>query len=242
MLSKVRKLLAKAEDPACTPAEAEAFTAKATELIARYGVDRALLAVRDPASDPVGDRVIELLAPYALDKAGLLAAVAGALRCRCVRRRAESGFAMHLFGFASDLERVELLFTSLLVQAAHGLAATPVPSDDQPAAFRRSWLAGFAYSVAERLRAAESAAAAAPSGAPVRGTSVALVLADRSTRVERRLAEVYPRLRTASARRLAGGGASQGVVAGRRADLGGTSVPGGTTSALPGRSGSNRTG
>ena len=77
ILSKVRKLLAKAEDPACTPAEAEAFTAKAAELIAKYGVDRALLAARDPATDPVGDRVIELYPPYALDKAGLLAGVRG---------------------------------------------------------------------------------------------------------------------------------------------------------------------
>ncbi|MFK3982778.1 DUF2786 domain-containing protein [Micromonospora sp. NPDC050397] len=233
MLEKVRKLLAMAEDPACTPAEAAAFTAKATELIARYGVDRALLAARDPATDPVGDRVVELLAPYALDKAGLLAAVASALRCRCVRRRSDSGFAMHLFGFASDLERVELLFTSLLVQAAHGLAGTPVPPGDQPAAFRRSWLAGFAYTVAERLRAAESVAAASPD-TPERGTSVALVLADRSSRVERRMAEVYPRLRTASARRLAGGGADQGAEAGRRADLGGTGVGAGGSSELPG--------
>ncbi|RKR89041.1 uncharacterized protein DUF2786 [Micromonospora pisi] len=236
MLEKVRKLLAMAEDPACTPAEAEAFTAKATELIARYGVDRALLAARDPATDSVGDRVVELLAPYALDKAGLLAAVAGALRCRAVRRRSESGFAMHLFGFASDLERVELLFTSLLVQAAHGLAATAVPVGDQPAAFRRSWLAGFAYAVAERLRTAESEAAARP-GTSTGGTSVALVLADRSSEVQRRMAEVYPRLRTASARRLAGGGAGHGAEAGRRADLGGTGVRAGTTGELPGRPG-----
>jgi hypothetical protein len=219
MLSKVRKLLAKAEDPACTAAEAEAFTAKATELIARYGVDRALLAARDPTSDPVGDRVIDLVAPYALDKAGLLAAVAGALRCRSVRRRDGAGFAMHLFGFASDLERVEILFTSLLVQAAHGLAAAPVPRGDHPAAFRRSWLAGFAAAVGGRLRAAESVAAA-ESGAP----SVALVLADRSVHVERRLAEVYPRLRTAGARRLAGSGLGQGAAAGQRADLGGTGL------------------
>lgn len=242
MLDKVRKLLAMAEDPACTPAEAAAFMAKATDLIARYGVDRALLAARDPATDPVGDRVVELLAPYALDKAGLLAAVAGALRCRSVRQRAGAGFAMHLFGYASDLERVELLFTSLLVQAAHGLAATPVPPGDQPAAFRRSWLAGFAYSVSERLRAAESSAAADRSGAPVGEPSMALVLADRSTQVQRRLAEVYPRLRTASARRLAGGGATQGAEAGRRADLGGTGVRAGTTSALPDRSTRDGTG
>ncbi|MFD0818929.1 DUF2786 domain-containing protein, partial [Micromonospora zhanjiangensis] len=156
ILSKVRKLLAKAEDPACTPAEAEAFTAKATELIARYGVDRALLAARDATSDPIGDRVIDVVAPYALDKTGLLAGIADALRCRSVRRRDGSGFAVHLFGFASDLERVELLFTSLLVQAAHGIAGTPVPSGEHPAAFRRSWLAGFAAAVAHRLRAAEA--------------------------------------------------------------------------------------
>ncbi|MEU5721198.1 MULTISPECIES: DUF2786 domain-containing protein [unclassified Micromonospora] len=221
MLSKVRKLLAQAEDPACTPAEAAAFMAKATELIARYGVDRALLAAREPATDPVGDRVVEVVAPYARDKAGLLAAVADPLRCRCVRRRQGSGFAMHLFGFASDLERVELLFTSLLVQAAHGLAGAAVPAGEHPAAFRRTWLAGFAHVVTERLRAAE-ADAVAESGAP----SAALVLADRSDRVQRRLAEVYPRLRTAPVRRLAGTGFGSGAAAGRRADLGGTGVAG----------------
>lgn len=224
MLSKVRKLLAQAEDPACTPAESAAFTAKATELIARYGVDRALLAARDPATDPVGDRVIDVVAPYARDKVGLLAAVADPLRCRCVRRRQGAGFAMHLFGFASDLERAELLFTSLLVQAAHGLAGTPVPAGEHPAAFRRTWLAGFAHVVADRLRAAE-AGAVVESGAP----SVALVLADRSDRVQRRLAEVYPRLRTAAPRRLAGSGFGSGAEAGRRADLGGTGVTTGAT-------------
>lgn len=200
MLAKVRKLLAKAEDPACTPAEAATFTAKATELIARYGVDRALLAAREPATDPVGDRVVGVVAPYALDKAGLLAAVADPLRCRCVRRRDGSGYAMHLFGFASDLERVELLFTSLLVQAAHGLAGAAVPPGEHPAAFRRSWLAGFAGQIGARLRVAEADAAAEPVG-----SSVALVLADRSTRVDQRLAEVYPRLRAARWRRVGPG-------------------------------------
>ncbi|MEU5903691.1 DUF2786 domain-containing protein [Micromonospora sp. NPDC047467] len=216
MLSKVRKLLAQAEDPACTPAESAAFTAKATELIARYGVDRALLAARDPTTDPVGDRVLDIVAPYARDKVGLLAAVAEPLRCRCVRRRQGNGFTLHLFGFASDLERVDLLFTSLLVQAAHGLAGTEVPEGEHPAAFRRSWLAGFAQVIGGRLWAAETAAASEP-GTP----SVALVLADRSDRVQRRLAEQYPRLRTAPPRRLAGTGFGPGAEAGHRANLGG---------------------
>ncbi|WP_434742397.1 DUF2786 domain-containing protein [Micromonospora sp. SH-82] len=232
MLSKVRKLLAKAEDPACTPAESAALTAKATDLIARYGVDSALLAACDPATDPVGDRLVDVPAPYARDKAGLLAAVADPMRCRCVRRRNGSGFEMHLFGFASDLERVDVLFTSLLVQAAQGLAGTPVPPGVHVAAFRRTWLAGFAQTVGERLRAAEEAAAG-----QVTGESYALVLVDRTDRVQRRVAEAYPRLRTAPRRRLAGGGFGTGAEAGRRADLGGRRVPTPSSARrLPGRS------
>jgi len=215
LLARVRKLLAKAEDPACTPAEAEAFTAKATELIAKYGVDQALLAAADPSLDPVGDRVVPLDPPYALDKAGLLAAVAVPLRCRVVRKTS-AGVRVHLFGHAADLERVELLFTSLLVQAAHGLAAVPVPAHEHPAAFRRSWLAGFAHAIGARLRDSERAAEQAAPGS-------ALVLVHRSDLVERRMTEAYPTLRTASRRRLAGGGLEQGYAAGQAASLGSAS-------------------
>jgi hypothetical protein len=47
------------------------------------------------------------------------------------------------------------------------------------------------------------------------------VLVRRSDLVDRRMAEAYPTLRTASRRRLAGGGLEQGYAAGRAADLGG---------------------
>jgi len=225
MLEKVRKLLAKAEDPGCTPAEAEALNDKAAELIAKYGVDRALLAAAAPDTDPVGDRVVAVHAPYALDKSGLLATVAHALRCRAVRRKEWAGgaysYSMHLFGFASDLERVELLFTSLLVQAAYGLAAAPVPEWDTPAAFRRSWLVGFTQGVGIRLRQAEQRATQDAATTPA-GPSVALVLADRGDRVDRRLEDAYPRLRSAEPRRLSGSGLEPGYAAGQRADLGGT--------------------
>ncbi len=225
MLERVRKLLAKAEDPGCTPAEAAALNDKAAELIAKYGVDQALLAAASPEVDPVGDRVIHIEAPYALDKASLLGAVAFALRCRSVRRKDWSSdgyvYSMHLFGCASDLERTELLFTSLLVQASYGLAAAQVPSWEPPATFRRSWLAGFTQAVGRRLRDAEQrATAAAESAGPA--SSMALVLADRGDRVSQRVAEVYPRLGSAGPRRLMGSGAGAGYAAGQRADLGGT--------------------
>lgn len=225
VLERVRKLLAKAEDPACPEAEAAALNAKAAELIAKYGVDRALLAAAAPEVDPVGDRVVRLDPPYALDKATLLAAVATELRCRSVRRKQwRNGayeYSIHLFGCESDLERADLLFTSLLVQASYGLAGAQVPPWEGVAAFRRSWLAGFTQAVQQRLREAEQRASAT---ADTGGPSVALVLADRSDRVARRVAEVYPRLGAAAPRRLIGSGARDGYAAGQRADLGGARV------------------
>ncbi|MGH3566379.1 MAG: DUF2786 domain-containing protein, partial [Pseudonocardia sp.] len=52
-LDTVRKLLAKAEG-AATQAEAETYTAKAMELMARHGIDSALLAAATPNSDEIG--------------------------------------------------------------------------------------------------------------------------------------------------------------------------------------------
>jgi hypothetical protein len=227
ILDKIRKLLAKAEDPGCTPAEASALTDKAATLIAKYGVDRALLAASRPESDQLGDRMIHVPPPYSLDKAGLLSQVAVSLRCRTVRQRSHtdtSAYTMHLFGFASDLERVELLYTSLLVQASYALGATPVPFDESPAAFRRSWLAGFAQAVGRRLREAERRATQEPRAPRPDGPSLALVLADRSNLVDRRVDAVYPALRSAGPRRLGGSGMGHGYSAGQRADLGGAQV------------------
>jgi hypothetical protein len=235
VLAKVRKLLALAEDPAATTHEAETYTAKATRLIADYGIDRALLAAADPARDPVGDRVVVLDAPYAADKADLLATVATSLRCGCVRRtrredpvRGTKELSIHLFGHASDLERSELLFTSLLLQSAHGLARTPVPAWEHKAAFRRSWLAGFRMAVGRRLGEAERRAEAqAESRYERAGTSTGLVLADRGALMIGAMESTYPNLGTARRRTLSGSGGADGWAAGQRADLGATALDGG---------------
>jgi hypothetical protein len=239
MLAKVRKLLAKAEDPATTPPEAEAYTAKAAALMAAYGIDRALLALADPSLEVVGDLVVVVDRPYAADKADLLSTVASALGCRVVRRtRYPDGvkeLSLHLFGHASDLQRAELLHTSLLVQALHALARTPVPSWDHPAAFRRSWLAGFTQSIGRRLVEVEASAAAGAADRFARhGTSSALVLADRSHAVETARDQAYPQLGRASPRRLSGTGRREGWSAGQRADLGDTRLTGGRRQRLPG--------
>jgi hypothetical protein len=238
MLAKVRKLLAQAESPACTPAEAEAFTAKAAALVAAYGIDEALLAAAgaDPARDPVADRVVDLHPPYAREKAALGAEVAHSLRCRAVLRqrrawdeqwRPRTDLSLHVFGHRSDLRAVDVLLTSLLLQGAREVTRTRVPPGEHAAAYRRTWWLGFAGAVGSRLRAAErDAAAAAEDRFAARGTSAVLVLADRAAQAEDAMRDAYPDAGAGGRRRLTGGGLASGWSAGQRADLGGPGVGG----------------
>lgn len=225
-LAIIRSLLAQAEDPAATEAEAESYNRKAAQLIAQYGIDAAMLAEETPGSDVVGDRMIRIDNPYGMDKLTLLNVIAEAMRCRLIAvqggTRGGKTWSGHLFGHASDMDRVELLFTSLLLQAATGVAhtlpANAFASAPQVAAHRRSWLAGFTYAVQGRLQAAEKRAAAdVPTGG---GRSMDLVLADRTALVKRAVTDAYPHARAGRKRSLSGGGYGAGHAAGSRADLG----------------------
>ncbi|HVT67467.1 MAG TPA: DUF2786 domain-containing protein [Trebonia sp.] len=225
LLDRVRKLLAKAEDEGCSPAEAEALTAKAADLMARYGIDRALLGALHPETDRPTDRVFTLANPWGDVKRHLLAGLATALRCQCVQTQSAQGTRLHVFGYTSDLERADILFTSLLVQMARALAQQAVPGyGGEARAWRRSWMLGYAAAVVARVRAAEEAAAASASGsaeeAATSGQSAALVLADRSLVVRRQVAAAYPRLRKTRVT-YSGGGYGDGYRAGQKADIGG---------------------
>ena len=224
LLDRVRKLLAKAEDDGVTPAEAEALTAKAADLMARYGIDRALLGALRPETDRPADRVFTLGNPWGDVKRHLLAGLATALRCQCVQTRHETGTRLHVFGYRSDLERADILFTSLLVQMARALARQPVPGyGGEARAWRRSWMLGYNSAVVARVRAAEEAAVAAADGdageAGAGGQSAALVLADRSLTVRRQVTAAYPRLRKARVT-YSGSGYGDGYREGQRADIG----------------------
>ncbi|EPH39490.1 hypothetical protein STRAU_7459 [Streptomyces aurantiacus JA 4570] len=154
-LTRIRALLAKAEATGY-PEEAEALTAKAQELMARHSVDEALLAARTHAKDAPGACRIGVDAPYETAKAILLDAVAGANRCRAVWNEAYSFSTV--VGFEPDLEVVELLHTSLLVQ---GTAAMTKAEAGQRAggrkrtkAFRQAFLMAYAQRLGARLEAA----------------------------------------------------------------------------------------
>jgi hypothetical protein len=232
LLARVRKLLAQAEGSGVTEAEAEAFNAKAAELIARYGIDAALLASTGQTRDEIGHRVIGVDNPYARDKAQLLTSVADPLRCQTVHTSGLGRYTVRVYGFGADLERVELLYTSLLLQATRQLVhvrpANWYGEYESTAAYRRSWLAGFTAAVYTRLlRAEDRAVAEQPAAAD--GTSTALVLRDRGTQVDNAVRAAHPGLRTMRHRTLSGSGRSDGYGAGTRADLGARRVGGNRT-------------
>ena len=229
ILERVRMLLAKAESTTFA-AEAETFTAGAQALMARHSIDAALLAAErggeSLAGGPRGRR-IGIDTPYDGPKASLLTAVASANNCRMVWTR-ELGFGT-VVGFEADLESVELLFTSLLVQANSAMLAEGSRADhrgrSRTRAFRSSFLTAYAYRIGERLRQVrrEAMDAAAPA-ATSRGQALVPLMAARTERVEQTVDEWFPSLtrrRTQSVRDAEGW--HVGRAAADRARLDGTS-------------------
>lgn len=236
LLARVRKLLAKAEADGVTAAEAEALTAKAAELMAKYGIDRALLAADRPETDRPADRVMDIGNPWARVQAHLLCGLAAAMRCQCViLPRTGPGTRIHMFGYQSDLERADVLYTSLLVQMWQGLAQAQVPDWSRSSrAWRRSWLLGFASAVVARVRAAEQQAArAATAPASAAGSRTALVLADREQLIRHNIRQAYPVTRQARVT-YSGTGYGAGYAEGRKADIGAARLRRGQRRALAG--------
>ncbi|MFE1500306.1 DUF2786 domain-containing protein, partial [Streptomyces albidoflavus] len=161
MLSRIRALLAKAEATGY-PEEAEALTAKAQELMARHSLDEATLAAGAPSPETPGAIRIGVEAPYEQAKAILLDAVATANHCRAVWNEAYAFSTV--IGFEGDLDPVELLYTSLLVQ---GTAAMTRAEAEQRAggrkrtkSFRQSFLLAYANRLGARLSATSRRVAA----------------------------------------------------------------------------------
>ncbi|MBJ6620723.1 DUF2786 domain-containing protein [Streptomyces sp. DHE17-7] len=212
-LARIRALLAKAEATGY-PQEAEALSAKAQELMARHSVDEALLAAGAPSPDAPGACRIGVEPPYEQAKAVLLDAVADANHCRAVWNE-PLGFST-VVGFEGDLEAVELLYTSLLVQAetamAKAEAAQRAGGRKRTKTFRQSFLAAYAHRAGTRLRAAAEAATA--EGGAAAGVDLLPVLASRQVAVTDRLERLFPQTTTT---RLRGASDAAGWTEGTRA-------------------------
>ena len=195
VLSRIRALLAKAESSSF-PAEAETFTAGAQSLMARHSIDHALLAALPEGSreEPTGRR-IGIDNPYDTPKAMLLTAVAEANRCRTVWSR-ELGFSTAI-GFPADLDAVELLFTSLLVQATSAMMRAGARTDgygrSRTRSFRQSFLTAYASRIGQRLAEATGTQTTKAASGPA-GRSLLPVLAARSEAVDEAVCAMFPGL------------------------------------------------
>ena len=160
----------------------------------RHAIDDALLAAheagRSSGEQPSGRR-IGIDDPYAQAKAILLTVIGEASHCRAVWSK-RFGFST-VFGYAGDLMSVELLYTSLLLQARNAMVrAGDGGKRARSSSFRRSFLFGFADRIGRRLE--EAAGAAVADAVDERGSALLPVLAQRSGRVDEFRNEAFPHL------------------------------------------------
>jgi hypothetical protein len=152
MLSRIRALLSKAESTEFEQ-EAEALSARAQELMAKYSIDHALLVAQAGDKEEPAGRRIAVDNPYEGPKTTLLNTVAEANRCRAIWSQ-DVGLVT-VVGFPADLDAVELLFTSLLVQANTAMMRAGGKKDQlgrsRTRAFRQSFLVSYSIRIGERL-------------------------------------------------------------------------------------------
>jgi hypothetical protein len=220
VLTKVRALLAKAESTEFEE-EADAFFAKAQELMSRYSLERAMLDATEGGTDsaPSGRR-IWLDAPYVSAKSLLIDQVARANRSRTVFH---SGLeCVTVLGAEVDLELVEVLSTSLQVHASTAMVAAGRQLDrtgqSRTKSFRQSFLVSYATRFGERLTEADTATAHVMADEIGDGRLLP-VLAARSAAVDARLTELFPNLSTRRVSVSNGAGWGAGRVAADLADL-----------------------
>ncbi|MEC3917487.1 DUF2786 domain-containing protein [Nocardia sp. CDC160] len=210
VLGRVRGLLAKAESTDF-PDEAETLSAKAQELMTKYAIDRVLVEADTSAPDLPGARRIWLETPYLDAKALLVDAVAKANRCRAIFSSAW-GFVA-IVGDEDELDAVELLVTSLLVQATRAMIAHGNESGRDNHArsrtFRKSFLVSYATRIGERLTRANEETIA-KSAAPER---LLPVLASHQVAVDKAFETLFPTARTSRV----SVGSAEGWHAGREA-------------------------
>ena len=221
-LAKIRALLAKAESTDY-PEEAEALTAKAQDLMTRYAIDAAVLHAKRGSSvaEEVRGRRVHIDRPYPDAKVQLLDSVARANTARVVWFE-PLGMAS-VVGLPTDLDLVELLFTSLLVQATRGMAEAGCSGGDRGGrtrsrGFRRAFLLSYAMRIGERLQ--RSSVQANKEASRTYGSALVPLLRERSEAVEEVFAELFPDTVVRQSRPVDRQGWYAGRVAADRADLG----------------------
>lgn len=184
-MRRVRGLLAKAEDTDF-PEEAEALTAKAIELMAEHGINRRMLDAKYKVERIMKRHYITVTGAYMPQLRTLLGQLATAMGVYCtynvdpaMQKQYRDDYRewlygggygkkpiapprnyVSLYGFDTDIERVEMLFTSLSLQSVVALKKTVKPDwfSGTTRSWKTSYFTGWVYRVAQRVKEAEQGA------------------------------------------------------------------------------------
>jgi hypothetical protein len=189
MLARVRALLAKAEATEY-PDEAEALSSKAQALMMRHSLKEAVADHGKGRTPVAAARRIWIDNPYVAAKVALVQAVAQANRCRVVWIK-NLGCVVTV-GSETDLDLVDLLTTSLLVQANRAMLVAGrrhgVRGQTRAKSFRLAFLVAYAARIGERLATASSSATAEMQ----RDERLLPVLAARNRAADEAFARMFP--------------------------------------------------
>jgi hypothetical protein len=227
----IAQMLAKAEST--TPEEAEALTLAATKLMQKYLIDQATIdarrAKKGEATEEIVQETLSFTGAYRGEMLHLCSQVVrglGTLKALQYTGGKGKVFVFYLIGFKSDVEQAKLLINSLQLQAAVAVRAwwkdnkadyAFVSSYDQEKA-RRNFVHGFGSGAGTRLYLQHKEVVQESKA----GTE--LVLVNRMERVNDYYDAIPTRKGRARTATGSGAAASDGYVAGKNANTGGTSV------------------
>ncbi|MBF4554445.1 DUF2786 domain-containing protein [Corynebacterium suicordis] len=217
---KIKALLEMARSRAGQPDE-EAFRSRALEMMAKYGINERDLA-QGTADEMIHEKV-SLSGAYTDCQGQLLGRIAKALHCEPVlwtTRNSNKISHVEIFGRNKHVKRVMMMFSYLnpymLTQAKRASL------DDfigvSTVLQRRSWMQGFAQTIAHRLQEIEDGQSREFDTAKDKGE---IVLLSDAQAARQALNEAHGRLRTRQSKnRLDPQGFSSGSSAGHNVDLG----------------------
>jgi len=240
-LTKIQALLAKAESTD-SPEEAKALSAKAQELMEKWGIEEADLVAQGKArSDEIIHETIWI--PGVQERAwkvqfwhnvALLNGCQGLMitggKWNAERGKVDKGVHYKYIGYEHDVRMVEMLVSSLMIQADREYRSDKIQDQARsecrhPAhwiKWKNAFMMGYASAVHVRLKEARDRTR---KDNVTPGSSTDLVLIDRSQKVNQAFDEAHPHRKNAytdagphrNAR-------NEGYLAGNRADIGQNNV------------------
>lgn len=219
MMTKVQALLRKAESTN-SEAEAELFTNKATELIAKYMLDETVAFNTEQRTNKVVIHEFSFSNPYRVKKEYLAGVVCQAMGAQVVRTTEKT---LKVVAFEGDVEWLKVIVQSLILQAERVIAREKdnVYGDKRP--WVNSFWLGFANEVSDRLtkQRLETERQQKEHEASLGSNSTELALRSKELEIASEFKKNFPRVKYTTVSGSSVSGRNAGAHAGSNADING---------------------